>query len=104
MLSLSERLSPKIYDSIGESSASGLPVLFKEAATLYEKNPTFWDSLIVALLKGAVAREKYGVNTRLGEKVTNFYCFVTTYSKTAANIVSANLLGPSSRWLEKLNA
>eukprot|EP00957_Ditylum_brightwellii_P058632 4447160-Ditylum_brightwellii.AAC.1 len=104
MLSLSERLSHKSYDSIGESSAPGLPVLFKEAVTLYKKNPTFWDSLKVALLKGAAVREKYGGNARLGEKVANFYRFVTTYSKTVANLVSANLLGTSSCWLEKLNS
>eukprot|EP00957_Ditylum_brightwellii_P173937 13242110-Ditylum_brightwellii.AAC.1 len=35
MLSLSERLPHKSYDSNGEGSVPGLPVLFKEAATLY---------------------------------------------------------------------
>jgi len=36
-------------------------------------------SFIVALFKAAVAKEKWGKNAKIEERVTNFFCFLNTY-------------------------
>ena len=38
------------------------------------------------------------------EKLTNFYRFLNTYDKQATQVLSANLGGPSERWLRRLDA
>ena len=104
MSELSKRIPVKTFKPIVEDSVPGIEALFKDAAELCKKNPSFQSGLVVALVKGAVAREKYGSNAQLQEKVVNFYCFLRTYDKRAAQMVSANMQGPSDCWLRTLEA
>ena len=81
-----------------------MDTLFQDAAELYEKRPDFSSSLSVAILRGAVTKAKHGSNTQMEEKLTNFYRFLNTYDKQATQVLSANLGGPSERWLRRLDA
>ena len=69
--------------------------MFNEVAVLCEKNPEFQSSLIVALFKAAVCKEKFGTNAKTEESVVNFYHFIATFNAKAVLVVSANLCGPS---------
>ena len=94
MSKFSQQLKDTKYQTIGDNSVPGMKVLFEQAADLCERNPKFEGSLIVALFKAAVAKEKFGKNARTKEMVTNFYRYVNTYNPKAAEVVSANLGGP----------
>ena len=104
MTELNTRLENKPYQTIGNNSVPGIRTMFNEAADLCEKNPKFQSSLTVALFKAAMAKEKFGSNARTEEKVVNFYRFIQTYDPKAAAALSANLGGPSMRWMQELNA
>ena len=104
MSQLDTHLVYKSYSKVGNDSVPGPKTLFNEAADLCEKNPKFQSSLIVALLKAAMAKEKTGSNAKTDEKVVNFYRFIKTYDPKAAAVLSANLGGPSMRWMQELNA
>lgn len=83
-------------------SANNFLVQFSE---LYESNKNFQDSLVVSLLKSAVYKLKTGCrNPMIEEKVTGFIRVLGTYNKTCASIASANLGGPSKRWMRQLNS
>ena len=58
MANLTKSIPVKVYKPIAEGSVPGIYALFKDAAELCEKNPSFRSSLVFALLTGAVAREK----------------------------------------------
>eukprot|EP00957_Ditylum_brightwellii_P040705 3081193-Ditylum_brightwellii.AAC.1 len=75
--------------------------LFDKAGDLCEKNPG--NSLIVDLLRGAVAKAKFGSNAKTEERVVNFYWYMQTYDLKTAKVMSANLGCPSKRWLQRLN-
>ena len=66
----------------------------------------FQSSLVVSLLKAAVAKatSKDGNNKRTDVQVLKFIRLIGTYDKKAAEVVSANLGGPGSRWVRKINA
>ena len=104
MLTLSNDLPHKTYRSIGEESAPSVDTLFRDTEELYNKNPEFRSSLSVAILKGAVAKTIHGDNVAVEEKLVNFYRFLRTYDKQASQVLSANLNGPSERWLRRLDA
>ena len=95
MAKLTEGLTFKTFKSIRGQSAPGVDILFQDAVELYEKNPDFSSSLSVAILRGAMTK---------AEKLTNFYRFRNTYDKQATQVLSANLGGPSERWLRRLDA
>ena len=104
MAKLDKCLKEKSHPTVGEKSVPGIRTLFNEAAVLCEKNPEFQSSLIVALFKAAVCKEKFGTNAKTEESVVNFYRFIATFDAKAASVVSANLRGPSMRWMKELNA
>ncbi len=60
----------------------------------FHNNKDFQRSLIVALLKGTVAKAKDGNDTEMDKMVVNFYRFMRTYDKKASEVLSANLAGP----------
>lgn len=104
MAELDRKLTGTKYQKIGDDSVPGMSSLFEEAGELYKKNPDLQDSLVVALLKGAVAKAKYGTNAKTEQKVVNFFRYIRTIDPKAAEVMSANLMGPSKRWLQALDA
>ena len=104
MAKLDPQLKDKKYKKIGDDSVPGMSSLFEEAGELYKKNPDLQDSLVVALLKGAVAKAKYGTNAKTEQKVVNFFRYIRTIDSKAAEVMSANLMGPSKRWMQTLDA
>eukprot|EP00957_Ditylum_brightwellii_P110126 8399205-Ditylum_brightwellii.AAC.1 len=57
MACLDRHLEHKTYQTIEYNLVPCMWALFKNAADLYEKNPKFQSSLIVALLKAVVVQE-----------------------------------------------
>eukprot|EP00957_Ditylum_brightwellii_P021557 1625337-Ditylum_brightwellii.AAC.1 len=104
MASLDKHPEHKSYQTIGTNSVPGIWTMLNKAADLCKKNPKLQCSLIVALLKATMAKEKYGSNAKSEEMVVNFYRCVHTYDPNAAAVLSANLCGPSEHWLKTLNA
>ena len=81
-----------------------MDILFKNAKQLCKDNPKFKDSLIVALFRAAIAKNKNGHNAATEEKVVNFYRFINTYNPKLSQVVAGNLHGPSDRLIRRLNA
>ena len=104
MSKLDPHLKFKTYQKIGFKSVPSIKFLFNKAGDLCKKNPHLWDSLIVALLRGAVAKANFGSNAKTEERVVNFFWYVQNYDHKAAEVMSANLGGPGKRWLRKLDA
>jgi len=104
MAKLAKRMPDKTFKAIGEDAAPGMVTLFENLAEACKKNPNFQSSLVVAMLKAAAAKELHGNNAATEEKVVNFFRFIQTYDAKAAQVLSANLSGPSARWMKKLNA
>jgi len=98
------RLPAATVRSISGGEVPAVKTVFDKAADLYEKNPEFRSSVIVALLKGAVAKATFGKNTATEERCVNFFRYMRSISKTAFSALRETLGGPSSRWMEKLNA
>lgn len=92
------------YEVKTPGAVPGTSEFLKKVTDLYTENPKFCDSLVIGLLKAAVARTTGQRNAVMDEKVINFYRYVSTYSPRAAQVVWANLEGPSHRWLQSLNA
>eukprot|EP00957_Ditylum_brightwellii_P201478 15325830-Ditylum_brightwellii.AAC.1 len=100
MACLDRHLEHKTYQTIGYDLVLGIYTLFNNAAALCEKNPNFQSSLIVALFKSAVAKEKSGANAKTEERIVNFFQFIWTHNPKAASVLSANLGGPSKHWMK----
>ena len=81
-----------------------MDILFKNAKQLCNDNPKFKDSLIVALFRAAITKNKHGYNVVTEVKVANFYRFINTYNPKLSQAVSGNLHGSSDQWIRKLNA
>ena len=45
-----------------------------------------------------------GGNAKTGVIVLNLVCFIRTYDKKAAQVVSANIGGPGDRWVRNMDA
>lgn len=76
-----------------------------DIAEVYASNAKFRDSLEVALIKTLLTKLKTGRgNAKKEEKVVNFIRLLATHSPAAAEVASANLGGPSKRWMQELNA
>ena len=73
---------------------------------LCRHNTNFQSSLVVSLLKAAVenATPLRGSNSKTNVIVLNFICFIGTYDKKVAQVVSTNIGGPGDRWVRKMNA
>jgi hypothetical protein len=104
MASICNQLPPQSFKTIGENSAPGLDKFLGDVADCWKANPDFRSGLQVALVKAAIAKSKSGNKSKMGEKVLNFYRFLNTYDKKATQVLSANLGGPSDRYLKILNA
>eukprot|EP00957_Ditylum_brightwellii_P163459 12444997-Ditylum_brightwellii.AAC.1 len=68
------------------------------------RNQNFQSSIIVALLNVVCTKEQHGSNIETDEKVVNFFRFISTYDKKAAEVMSANLGGTSTHCMKTLNA
>ena len=99
---LPSALKKKLLDRSDAPSSS--TSFLEKISDLYENNPSFRESLVVGMLKASVDRMLGNGNDQMSEKVVNFYRFVATYSPRAAQVVSANLNGPSKRWMQTLNS
>ena len=104
MAELDKGLTKKTYKKIGDDSMPGMEALFNNATQLCKDNPTFQSSIAIAVLKSAVARELGSPNAKLDEAALNLVRIIRTYDKKAAMLLSANLYGPSDRWLRRLDA
>ena len=97
MKKLSRQLTKSTSKLSSEDSTPSMERLFVNANQICKDNPKFKDSLIVSLLHAAVAKHMYGSNAASEEKVVNFYRYIHTYNPKVAQVVSANLHGPSER-------
>ena len=52
------------FQKIGDNYVTGMQILFEQAGDICKANPKFQSSLIVALFKAAVAKEKWGKNAK----------------------------------------
>ena len=93
MSSLHQNMQHKNYNLPTCGKAPGMNVVFKSAAELCSLNPKFQSSLVVSLLKAAVAKatSKNGNNERNDVQVLNFIRLIGTYDKKAAKICRHNL-------------
>ena len=82
-----------------DSSVPGLDTFLGQVADAFKNNPKFSDSLIVALVKAAATNVLHGSNATTEEKVLDFHRYLQTYNPAAAQILSADLSVPSTRWL-----
>ena len=103
MSQLSAKLKTKTFRLASKDSCSGMDILFKNAKQLCNNNPKFNDSVIVALFRAVIAKNKHRHNVAIEEKVVNFYRFINTHNPKLSQVVSGNLHGPSDRWIRKLN-
>ena len=106
MARLDKLLPKKNYKLHTGGAAPGMNAVFQKAAELCNTNPTFQSSLVVSLLKAAVAKgtSTIGANAKTPVKVLNFIRLIGTYDKNAAQVVSANVGGPGDRWVRRMNA
>eukprot|EP00957_Ditylum_brightwellii_P209966 15364431-Ditylum_brightwellii.AAC.1 len=72
MAHLEGHLEHKTYQSIVYVLVPGIWALFNNTADLCEKNPKFQSSLVVALFKAAVAKEKSGANAKTERESSEF--------------------------------
>jgi hypothetical protein len=96
--------SVKTYKTNMDDSVPGMTVLFEKAAELCDKNPNFKNSIIITLLKGAIAKEQFGSNAKTEEEAVNFYRYMRTYDPKSSEVLATLLGGPGARWCKKLNA
>ena len=82
-----------------------MSVVFNKAEELCRQNTKFQSSLVVSLLKAAVAKATSlkGNNSKTDVIVLNFILLIKTYDKKAAQVVSANISGTGERWVRKMN-
>ena len=106
MARLDKQLLHKTYKLHAGGATPGMSVVFNKADELCRQNPTFQSSLVVSLLKAAVAKatSPKGSNAKTDVQVFNFIRLIATYDKKASQVVSANLGGPGDRWVRKINA
>ena len=106
MARLDKQLLHKTYKLHAGGASPGMSVAFNKADELCRQNPTFQSSLVVSLLKAAVAKatSPKGSNAKTDVQVFNFIRLIATYDKKASQVVSANLGGPGDRWVRKINA
>ena len=72
-----------------------MSVVFNKAEKLCRQNPNFQSSLVVSLLKAAVAKAtpRKESNTKTDVIVLNFICLIRTYEKKSDQVVSSNIGG-----------
>ena len=82
-----------------------MSVVFNKAEELCRQNTKFQSSLVVSLLKAAVAKATSlkGNNSKTDVIVLNFILLIKTYDKKAAQVVSENISGTGERWVRKMN-
>ena len=97
MASFCKRLPPQSFKIIGEQ-------FLGDVTNCWKSNPDFWSGIQVALVQVATAKSKSGNKAKMDEKVLNFYRFLNTHDKKATEVLSANLGGPSDRYLKILNS
>ena len=80
-------------------------VVFNKAEELCRQNPKFQPSLVVSLLKAAVAKatSPKGSNAKTYVIVLKFICLIVTYDKRESQVVSANIGGLGDRWVRKMS-
>lgn len=76
----------------------------KSFIDLYTNNKDVRDSLLVALLHGFVSKLKGHKNPRLPEKALNFFIAADATSRKCFDFVSANVIGPCLRTIQRHNS
>ena len=105
MPKLNENLPNKFYKLSSCGVAPGMSVVFNKTEELCTQNPKFQSSLVVSLLKTAVAKaaSPKGSNNKTDVIVLHFIHFIGTYEKKAARVVTENIGGPGDQWFSKMN-
>ena len=82
-----------------------MSAVFNKAKGLCRQNPSFESSLVVSLLKAAVAKvtSPKGSNAKTDLQVLHFILLIRTYDNKVSHVVSVNLGGPLDRWARKIN-
>lgn len=104
MKGLDKNLAKKTYKLAAADSSPGLSSLFGSAEQLCRDNPKFRNSVVIAMLQGAVAKSLHGKRAKVNEKLTDFVRFMYTVNPNAAMVMSANIGGCSKRHLRRINA
>ena len=93
-----------IFQSIGKEEVPNVdPTLEKLSETLM-KFPQFKSSLLMCLVRGALVKVHQKQGPIYSEKVLNFFQLIRSHSPKCADVVSANLFGPTNRWIQKINS
>ena len=106
VLQLRKKLqSAPIFESIDEDHVLNVdPTLNKLAFTLTQF-PNFKDSLLMCLLRAAMVKVHQNQSSlTFSDKVLNFFQLIRTHSPKCADVVSANLFGPSKRYIQRINS
>ena len=100
-----KQLMHKTYMLHTGGAALGMSAVFNKAKGLCRQNPSFESSLVVSLLKAAVAKvtSPKGSNAKTDLQVLNFILLIQTYDNKVSHVVSVNLGGPLDRWARKIN-
>ena len=70
----------------------------------YKRNPLFKSSLMVALMHVFMSKINGQVNPVFPVKAMNFFIASETLSRRTFDLMSANLMGPSLRTVQRVNA
>ena len=101
-----ENLPNTIYKLSSCGVDPGMSVVFNKSEELCRQNPNFQSSLMVSLLKSAVAKATppKGSNIKTDIIGLKLILLIETYDKKSAKVVSANIGGPGDWWVRNMNA
>ena len=105
MARLDKQLLHKTYKLHAGGASPGMSVAFNKADELCRQNPTFQSSLVVSLLKAAVAKvtSPKRSNAKTDLQVLHFILLIRTYDNKVSHVVSVNLGGHLDSWARKIN-
>ena len=104
MSKLNEKLPNKIYKIPSCGVDQVMSFVFNKVEELCMRNTNFRSSLVVYLLKSAVAKatSPKWINAKTDVIVLNCIRLIGTYDKKAAQVVSTNIGGTRDRWVRKM--
>lgn len=79
------------------------PFLVKFVKT-YQDNEEFQNSLVVQLMYLVLSKMNGHENPQIGVKALNFFCGAEAHNRATFSYISANLMGPCLRTVQRVNA
>ena len=97
--------SSPLFDSIEKENVLNVDPTLDKLATTLKQFPNFKDSLLMCLLRAAMVKVHQNQSSlTFSDKVINFFQLIRTHSPKCAYVVSANLFGPSKRYIQHINS